>query len=192
MRLSYTSPGSDTLKDMDRTFFILGAVLAGLSVGIGAFGAHGLRDRVDAALLANFETGARYHMYHALALFAVAWAVQRWPTSPLPPIAGWLMVARGVADGRRDRVVRRLAVCDGADRSALARRGDAVRWRGLPHCLGLVGIHRLARRLTSLSAVGPVCARCRVAGAWLTAVCPVKDHSCRPNLFTPSTKPLKR
>ncbi|HRE30265.1 MAG TPA: DUF423 domain-containing protein [Anaerolineales bacterium] len=81
---------------MDRTFFILGAVLAGLSVGIGAFGAHGLRDRVDAALLANFETGARYHMYHALALFAVAWAVQRWPTSPLPPIAGWLMVA-GIA-----------------------------------------------------------------------------------------------
>lgn len=78
---------------MDRLFFILGTVLGGLSVAIGAFGAHGLRDRVDASLLANFETGARYHMYHALALIAVAWAAQRWPTSSLPMIAGWLFVA---------------------------------------------------------------------------------------------------
>lgn len=78
---------------MDRVFFILGTALAGLSVALGAFGAHGLRDRVEAAMLANFETGARYHMYHALALIAVAWAAQRWPTSPLPAIAGWLFVA---------------------------------------------------------------------------------------------------
>ncbi len=78
---------------MDRLFFILGTALAGLSVTIGAFGAHGLRDRVEPALLANFETGARYHMYHALALIAVAWAVQRWPSSNFPVIAGWLFVA---------------------------------------------------------------------------------------------------
>ena len=78
---------------MDRLFFILETVLGGLSVALGAFGAHGLRDRVDASLLANFETGARYHMYHALALIAVAWAAQRWPTSSLPTIAGWLFVA---------------------------------------------------------------------------------------------------
>lgn len=78
---------------MDRLFFVLGTALAGLSVAIGAFGAHGLRDRVEPALLANFETGARYHMYHALALIAVAWAVQRWPSSNVPVIAGWLFVA---------------------------------------------------------------------------------------------------
>jgi len=78
---------------MDRAFIILGALFAGLSVAVGAFGAHGLRGRVDAALLANFETGARYHMYHALALFVVAWAVQRWPSSQLPPLAGWLFIA---------------------------------------------------------------------------------------------------
>lgn len=78
---------------MDRLFFVLGTALAGLSVAIGAFGAHGLRDRVEPALLANFETGARYHMYHALALIAVAWAVQRWPASNVPVIAGWLFVA---------------------------------------------------------------------------------------------------
>ncbi len=78
---------------MDRIFFLLGALLAGLSVGLGAFGAHALRARLEAALLANFETGARYQMYHALALLAVAWAVTRWPNSNLPVIAGWLFIA---------------------------------------------------------------------------------------------------
>ena len=78
---------------MERLFFILGSVLGGLSVALGAFAAHGLRDRIETAMLANFETGARYQMYHAFALLAVAWAAQRWPASPLPPMAGWLFVA---------------------------------------------------------------------------------------------------
>lgn len=60
---------------MDRLFFSLGAGLAGVAVALGAFGAHALKARLDAAMLTNFETGARYQMYHALALFAVAWAV---------------------------------------------------------------------------------------------------------------------
>ena len=50
-----------------------GAVNAFLAVAAGAFGAHGLSDRLAPDLLAIFETGARYHMYHALGLFAVAW-----------------------------------------------------------------------------------------------------------------------
>ncbi|MBP7691184.1 MAG: DUF423 domain-containing protein [Anaerolineales bacterium] len=78
---------------MDRLFFGIGAGLAGLAVALGAFGAHALKARLDAAMLANFETGARYQMYHALALLAVAWAVNRWPASGLPAIAGWLFVA---------------------------------------------------------------------------------------------------
>ena len=78
---------------MDRLFFSIGAGLAGLAVALGAFGAHALKARLDAAMLANFETGARYQMYHALALLAVAWAVNRWPASGLPAIAGWLFVA---------------------------------------------------------------------------------------------------
>ena len=59
--------------------FRLGAVSAAIAVAAGAFGAHALRSRLDPASLAVFETGARYQMYHALALFASAWAVQRWP-----------------------------------------------------------------------------------------------------------------
>jgi uncharacterized membrane protein YgdD (TMEM256/DUF423 family) len=77
---------------MDRTFFALGAALALLAVALGAFGAHGLRGRVAPELLDVFETGARYHMYHALALLAVAWACSRWPGAA-PVAAGWLFVA---------------------------------------------------------------------------------------------------
>jgi uncharacterized membrane protein YgdD (TMEM256/DUF423 family) len=77
--------------NMDRVFFGLGAVSAMLAVGAGAFGAHALRARISPEHLAIFETGARYQIYHALALLAVAWAVSRWPGS-LPVFAGWLFV----------------------------------------------------------------------------------------------------
>ena len=62
---------------MDRVFFLLGSLSAGLGVALGAFGAHSLRARLTPDLLATFETGVRYQVYHALALLAVAWAVTR-------------------------------------------------------------------------------------------------------------------
>jgi uncharacterized membrane protein YgdD (TMEM256/DUF423 family) len=77
---------------MDRVFTIVGSVSAFLAVLAGAFGAHALRARIPPDLLAVFETGSRYHMYHALALFAVAWAATQWPTA-LVRAAGWLFVA---------------------------------------------------------------------------------------------------
>ncbi|MEK7786359.1 MAG: DUF423 domain-containing protein [Chloroflexota bacterium] len=77
---------------MDKVFYIIGGILGGLAVALGAFGAHGLRARLAADLLATFETGVRYHMYHALALFAVAAAISKWPGSNLPVLAGWLFV----------------------------------------------------------------------------------------------------
>ena len=76
---------------MDRLLFARGAASALVSVGAGAFGAHALRARLSPELLAVFETGARYQMYHALGLFAAAWAVTRWP-GPWPVRAGWLFV----------------------------------------------------------------------------------------------------
>ncbi|MBI3244313.1 MAG: DUF423 domain-containing protein [Chloroflexi bacterium] len=78
---------------MDRVFYIIGGILSGLAVALGAFGAHGLRARLTADLLATFETGVRYHMYHALALLVVAAAVSKWPGSNWPVLAGWLFVA---------------------------------------------------------------------------------------------------
>ncbi len=67
----------------DRVFFSVGSFLAGTAVAAGAFGAHGLEGRVDPELLEVLETGARYQMFHALALLAVAWAVTRWPAGRL-------------------------------------------------------------------------------------------------------------
>jgi uncharacterized membrane protein YgdD (TMEM256/DUF423 family) len=78
---------------VDRLFFALGSISGGLAVALGAFGAHALKDRLAAGLLANFETGVRYQMVHALALLAVAWAVSRWTSTWLPLAAGWLFVA---------------------------------------------------------------------------------------------------
>ena len=55
--------------------------MALLAVAAGAFGAHGLKQAVTADLLVIFETGARYHMYHALGLLAVGVAAGRWPST---------------------------------------------------------------------------------------------------------------
>jgi uncharacterized membrane protein YgdD (TMEM256/DUF423 family) len=76
---------------MDRLFVMLGAASGFIAVAAGAFGAHALRSRLDPDLLAVFETAARYQMYHALALLAVAWVAARCP-GPLPHWAGWLFV----------------------------------------------------------------------------------------------------
>jgi uncharacterized membrane protein YgdD (TMEM256/DUF423 family) len=77
---------------VDRLFFGLGAASGFVAVAAGAFGAHALRGRLSADLLGVFETAARYQMYHALGLMAVAWAASRWPGA-LPQWAGWLFVA---------------------------------------------------------------------------------------------------
>ena len=63
-----------------------------LAVALGAFAAHGLGHKVPAEQLAAFETGARYHMYHALALLAVAWLASVVPGS-LVSTAGWAFIA---------------------------------------------------------------------------------------------------
>ena len=57
----------------------------------GAFGAHALRERLSPADLATFETAARYQMYHALALLAVGWLVER--GHPRAGLAGKLFLA---------------------------------------------------------------------------------------------------
>lgn len=77
---------------MVRTFWMLGCVFALAGVGAGAFGAHGLRARLGADLLAVWETAARYQLFHALALLAVALAASRWP-APAWAAAGWLFTA---------------------------------------------------------------------------------------------------
>ena len=69
------------------------AALAGFAgVALGAFAAHGLRARLDPAMLAVFETAVRYQMYHAFALVAAAWAWARWQRGEFK-LAGILFIA---------------------------------------------------------------------------------------------------
>src|SRR5215211_2815335 len=84
--------GHATLIVMERTWFALGAVLAALAVAAGAFGAHGLENRLSSDDLDTYQTAARYHMYHALALLAVGYAAQRFGGG-LVSAAGWLFIA---------------------------------------------------------------------------------------------------
>ena len=58
-----------------RQILALGAVLAGMAVAIGAFGAHMLRPRLSERMMEVFETGVRYHMFHSLALLFSGWAL---------------------------------------------------------------------------------------------------------------------
>lgn len=75
-----------------RTWLVMAAVNGFISVAAGAFGAHALKARLPADLLAVFETGARYQMYHALALVAVAWLASMKP-SGIVTAAGIAFVA---------------------------------------------------------------------------------------------------
>lgn len=57
---------------MNKSLVAAGAINAALAVVAGAFGAHALRQRLDPRALEIFETGSRYHMYHALAMILCA------------------------------------------------------------------------------------------------------------------------
>ena len=85
-------PGAPGRPLMERGLAILGAVSGFVGVAAGAFGAHALKARLAPDLLAVFETGVRYQMYHALALLAVAWAASRWPGRTVA-LSGFCFVA---------------------------------------------------------------------------------------------------
>ncbi|GAA4526930.1 DUF423 domain-containing protein [Chelativorans composti] len=66
---------------------VTGAVMGGLAVALGAYGAHGLRAHVGPQELAWWQTGVQYHMWHALAVLALGLSGQAWGRLP-----GWLFV----------------------------------------------------------------------------------------------------
>ena len=70
-------------------WLFIGAVAGAIAVALGAFGAHGLKDRISAEFLAIFETGVRYQMYHALALVALGLLARH-------GTAGWWLTVAGV------------------------------------------------------------------------------------------------
>jgi len=78
---------------MAKTFIVIGALAGLLAVMLGAFGAHGLRGQIDETLLAAFNTGAQYQMYHALALLMVGILAQLFPAQKLLRWSGSFFIA---------------------------------------------------------------------------------------------------
>jgi uncharacterized membrane protein YgdD (TMEM256/DUF423 family) len=70
---------------MNRIMVAAGAINAAIAVAAGAFAAHALRERLDARALEVFDTGARYQMYHALAMVLCGLMAARSP--------GWIFQA---------------------------------------------------------------------------------------------------
>lgn len=77
---------------MPRIFLMLGAINAFLCVAFGAFGAHGLKQRLSAEMLAVYQTGVQYHFYHSLGLIIVGLVLLHIPKSKPVLLSGWLML----------------------------------------------------------------------------------------------------
>src|SRR5712692_10022898 len=77
---------------MARMFIVIGAASAFLAVAFGAFAAHTLKDKLTPEMFNIFEVGVRYHLYHAIGLFVIAWAMIQFPDAGIAP-AGWFFVA---------------------------------------------------------------------------------------------------
>lgn len=70
---------------------IFAAAVSGfLAVGLGAFGAHGLKDRLGPDLMAVYQTAVQYHFFHTLALLAVGLMIQQGWQHPALKVSAWL------------------------------------------------------------------------------------------------------
>jgi uncharacterized membrane protein YgdD (TMEM256/DUF423 family) len=78
---------------MNNLLLVLAATNGFLAVALGAFAAHGLKSMLGPDLLATFQTGVQYHMYHALAMLAVAILVAQFPAQAGLRIAAYLFLA---------------------------------------------------------------------------------------------------
>ncbi len=75
-----------------KLFLILGGVNAALVVMLGAFGAHGLKTKIPEDMLAVYQTGVYYHLFHALGLLAVGLTATQTADSIYLKRSGWLML----------------------------------------------------------------------------------------------------
>jgi uncharacterized membrane protein YgdD (TMEM256/DUF423 family) len=76
---------------MKSVFLFLGAFSAFVGVGLGAFGAHALKATLSVEVLAIYQTGVTYQMWHGLGLLGIACLQNLMPDSRLIPWAGWFM-----------------------------------------------------------------------------------------------------
>ena len=76
-----------------KLFIALGACAAALGVVLGAFGAHALRAKLSPDMVAVYQTGVQYHLWHALGVVAIGIVAIHLPGSAPLKWAGWLMLA---------------------------------------------------------------------------------------------------
>ncbi|WP_303720277.1 DUF423 domain-containing protein [Malonomonas rubra] len=74
-------------------FVLLGGLNAFLSVALGAFGAHGLKNKISADMLEVWHTSVQYHMFHSLSLILLAILIHLFPQVTTLRISGWIMVS---------------------------------------------------------------------------------------------------
>lgn len=77
---------------MNSNLLRVGAMLAALAVILGAFGAHKLKELVDAAALTTWETAVRYQMYHALGILLAGIIYSQKPVNSVKS-AAWFFLA---------------------------------------------------------------------------------------------------
>lgn len=107
---------------------LLGAICTGLAVAIGAFGAHALEDRVSVEMLANYDTGVRYHFYHSLGILAVGMLVL---------IRAGGATTRGVANPKNTAADRQAAAAD-SDATPADPGLTRLRWSAALMLTGIV------------------------------------------------------
>jgi uncharacterized membrane protein YgdD (TMEM256/DUF423 family) len=77
-----------------KAFIIVGAINAFMAVALGAFGAHGLKDKLDAHYLDIWKTGVTYQMFHAIGILIIGLLIGKVAAaSPQFIWSGWLMLA---------------------------------------------------------------------------------------------------
>jgi uncharacterized membrane protein YgdD (TMEM256/DUF423 family) len=76
-----------------RLALTLASVLLAIGVALGAFGAHALKTRAGADLVAVWQTAVQYHAWHALALLGVGLFLLHRPDAPGAALSAWLFVA---------------------------------------------------------------------------------------------------
>ena len=77
-----------------KAFIIVGAINAFIAVALGAFGAHGLKDKLDAHYLEIWKTGVTYQMFHAIGILIIGLLISKVAAaSPQFTWSGWLMLA---------------------------------------------------------------------------------------------------
>ena len=120
---------------MHKNFLLIAAILGFLGVAFGAFGAHGLRNRLSPEMLSVFEIGVRYQMYHVFALLGVAAAIGHFGQAAIAVYRRLVVPCR-----HSDFLGKSLRAR--ADGHRHVRCDHAHRRSGAPHRLGVPGVLR--------------------------------------------------